>query len=138
MSGFLLDTNVASEFRKKRADPHVTAWSLTIDASAVWLSVLVFGEIRCGIETLRRRDKRQAVALDRWIEGLEHSYAGRILPIDGDIALEWGRLNAAHGLAAVDGLLAATALVHELTLVTRNTKDVARTGVKYLNPFTAV
>jgi len=136
VSGWLLDTNIVSELRKKeRADANVRAWYEAIDAGAIWLSVLVVGEIRRGIETLRRRDERSARALDRWAGRLEREHDSRILPVDRAIALEWGRLDAAFGLSPIDGLLAATARVHGLTLATRNTKHVLRSGVRCVNPF---
>jgi len=97
--------------------------------------VLVVGEIRSGIERLRRRDPAQADELDRWLEGTNSTYTDRILPVTAEVADEWGRLNVPDPLPVVDGLLAATAKVHDLTLVTRNTTDIARTGVKVLNPF---
>jgi len=136
VSGWLLDTNIVSELRKKeRANANVRAWYEAIDAGAIWLSVLVVGEIRRGIETLRRRDERSARALDRWAGRLEREHDSRILPVDRAIALEWGRLDAAFGLSPIDGLLAATARVHGLTLATRNTKHVLRSGVRCVNPF---
>jgi len=136
VSGWLLDTNIVSELRKKeRANANVRAWYEAIDAGAIWLSVLVVGEIRRGIETLRRRDERSARALDRWAGRLEREHDSRILPVDRAIALEWGRLDAAFGLSPIDGLLAATARVHGLTLATRNTKHVLRIGVRCVNPF---
>lgn len=140
MNGLLLDTNVLSELRKReRADPRVRAWSKTVDETGVWLSVLVLGEIRCGIEALRPRDAEAARHLDLWLGRIERTYEGRVLVVDRFVAAEWGRLNAVHGpLSSIDGLLAATALVHDLTLVTRNTKDVARTGALVLNPFKAM
>jgi predicted nucleic acid-binding protein len=136
VNGLLLDTNVLSELRKGgRADPHVRAWLTKAEDSSLFSSVLVVGEIRRGIETLRRRDAVSARALDRWLARLELAYADRLLPIDRAVAEEWGRLDAAFGLPVVDGLLAATARVHDLVLVTRNTKDVLRTGIRLLNPF---
>jgi predicted nucleic acid-binding protein len=138
LSGWLLDTNVVSELRKReRADANVRAWFAGVDGRSLWLSVLVLGEIRRGIETLRRRDGASARALDRWVSRLEREHASRILPVDLPVALEWGRLDAAFGLAPVDGLLAATARVHRLALATRNTKHVARTGIECLDPFAA-
>jgi toxin FitB len=138
VSGWLLDTNIVSELRKKdRADANVRTWYEAIDAGALWLSVLVVGEIRRGIETIRRRDERSARALDRWATRLEGEHGSRILPVDRAIALEWGRLDAAFGLSPIDGLLAATARVHGLTLATRNTRHVLRSGVPCVNPFAA-
>ncbi len=136
MTGLLLDTNVLSELRKgARANPHVRAWLDESDDNALFTSVLVIGEIRRGIETLRRRDAFSARALDRWLARLEHGYGERVLPIDRAIADVWGRLDAAFGLPAIDGLLAATARVHGFVLVTRNTRDVRRAGIEVLNPF---
>jgi predicted nucleic acid-binding protein len=96
----------------------------------------VLGEIRQGIERIRRRDPAQAEALERWLEGLVAGYRDRILPVTADVAQEWGRLAASpQPPPAVDGLLAATARVHRLVLVTRNVGDVAGTGVPVVNPF---
>jgi predicted nucleic acid-binding protein len=135
---FLLDTNVVSELRKTRPDQHVLAWHRRERAADIYVSVLVVGEIRQGIERLRSRDPRQADALDRWLAGLLGSYRDRILPVTVDIAQEWGRLNRLpQPPPVVDGLMAATARVHRLTLVTRNVSDAARTGVPVLNPFGA-
>jgi toxin FitB len=132
---YLLDTNVVSEARKPAGDPHVRAWFASTAPSGLYLSVLVLGEIRQGIERLRRRDPTQAAMLDKWLAALRRDYADRLLPVTVEIADVWGSLNAPSPLPVIDGLLAATALVHGLTLVTRNTSDVARTGVRLLNPF---
>ncbi len=135
---FLLDTNVVSELRKgDRANRHVLDWFQKLDSAEVFLSVLVVGELRQGVERLRRRDPRQAERLDRWLDRLVRDYADRLLPVDARVAELWGRLNVPDPIAAVDGLLAATALVNDLTLATRNVKDVARTGARCLNPFEA-
>ena len=137
MSGYLLDTNVVSEAHKgKRADPGVLAWLESVEDSELFLSVLVIGEIRSGIERARQRDLPKAQALERWLDGLERKYADRVLPVTAPIADQWGRLCAIRPISTVDGLLAASALVHDLTLVTRNTSDVDHTVVKLLNPFT--
>jgi toxin FitB len=104
--------------------------------SRLFLSVLVAGELRQGVERLRLRDATAAASLDRWCGALIDGYADRLLPVDARIADLWGRLNVPDPIAAVDGLLAATAIVHGLTLVTRNMKHVARTGVMLHNPFT--
>jgi predicted nucleic acid-binding protein len=133
---FLLDTNVISELRKgKRANPHVRSWFSALDPSAIGLSVLTIGEIRRGIENVRRRDAEAARALERWLRRLALEHGDRIFPIDSSIAEEWGRLNVPNPLPVVDGLLAATAKLRGLTLATRNVRDVARTGVRVLNPF---
>jgi toxin FitB len=135
---YLLDTNVFSEERKKaRMDPTFRAWRESIDERDVHLSVLVVGEIRRGIEILRRRDPLQALPLDRWFERLQVTFADRILDVNVQVADLWGRLQVPNSLPEVDGLLAATALVHDLVLITRNVKDVEATGVRCLNPFIA-
>jgi len=133
---YLLDTNVVSEIRKgARADKAVMKWLSEVDDEDLHLSVLVLGELRQGVERLRARDPAAAERLDRWLRRLAEGYEGRILLVDQPVAQEWGRLNVPDPMPAVDGLLAATALVHNLTLVTRNTRDVARTGARLLNPF---
>ena len=133
---YLLDTNVISELRKgERADPNVTAWFADLADEEIFLSVLTIGEIRRGIESVRRRDPDSAAALDRWLALLSEAHADRILPIDRAIAEEWGRMNVPDPLPVVDGLLAATARVLGLTLVTRNVADVESTSVELLDPF---
>lgn len=136
---YLLDTNVISEERKKaRMSPAFRAWRDSVEEQDFCLSVLVVGEIRRGVETLRQRDPIQAVALDRWLQGLEALYASRILVVNVQIADLWGRLQVPDPLSPIDGLLAATATVHNLVLVTRKAKDVEATGVRCLNPFEPV
>lgn len=133
---YLLDTNVISELRKgERADPNVTAWFADLADEEIFLSVLTIGEIRRGIESVRRRDPDSAAALDRWLALLSEAHADRILPVDRAIAEEWGRMNIPDPLPVVDGLLAATARVLGLTLVTRNVADVKDTGVELVDPF---
>jgi predicted nucleic acid-binding protein len=133
---YLLDTNVISELRKgERADSNVTAWFADIADEEIFLSVLTIGEIRRGIENVRRRDPDSAAALDRWLAHLSEAHADRILPVDRAIAEEWGRMNVPDPLPVVDGLLAATAQALGLTLVTRNVADVEGTGVELLDPF---
>ncbi len=132
---FLLDTNVVSEVRRTRGAPPVKAWIDSVDAEELYLSVLVLGEVRRGIERLRRHDALQAAVLEGWLAQLRRDYADRVLPITVTIAEEWGRLNVPYPVPAIDGLMAATAKVHGMTLVTRNTADLARTGVRLLNPF---
>ena len=133
---YLLDTNVVSELRKTTPNRNVLAWHQSHRQADAYVSTLVVGEIRHGIERIRSRDPAQAELLERWLTGLRTAYRDRILPVTVDIAEEWGRLNASpQPLPVIDGLLAATAKVHRLTLVTRNVDDVARTGVVVLNPF---
>lgn len=133
---FLVDTNVISELRKgRRANPKVRDWFETVEDAAVFLSVLVVGELRQGIEGLRRRDAPAAANLDRWLHELVERHAARVLPIDTAVADRWARLNVPDAAPPVDGLLAATALVHSLTLVTRNVRHVQRTGVRLVDPF---
>lgn len=132
----LLDTNVLSELRKgARANARLRGWFGSVSTEEIHLSVLVIGELRRGIELVRRRDVRQAAALERWLTRVVTDHAERILPIDGRVAEEWGRLTATRPGSVIDTLMAATALVHGLVLVTRNLKDVAWTGVRCLNPF---
>lgn len=132
---FLLDTNVVSEARKRSGDVGVRTWVAERSANELFLSVLVLGEIRRGVELLRARDPEQADVLDRWLDELARTYGDRILLVTISVADEWGRLDVPDPIPAVDGLMAATAKVHGLTLVTRNTADVARTGVAVLDPF---
>lgn len=132
----LLDTNVLSELRKgPRTNARVRAWFEGIAEEEVCLSVLVIGELRRGVELLRKRDGRRAAALERWLERVLADHAERILPVDESVASEWGRMMAIRPGSVIDTLLAATAQVHGLLLVTRNVKDVAWTGVRCLDPF---
>ena len=133
---FLLDTNVVSEIRKKTADPGIAAWFASVPADQLFLSVLVVGEIRQGIERLARRDPAQAEIFERWLSRLVSVYHDRIVPVTADVAEAWGRLNVPDPVPVVDGLMAATALVQGWTLVTRNVGDMASTGVRLLDPFT--
>jgi toxin FitB len=133
---FLLDTNVVSEIRKKVPNAGVSAWFASVPASELYLSAMVVGEIRQGVERLARRDPAQAQIFEQWLGQLIDVYGDRIAPVSVDVAEVWGRLNVPGPLPVVDGLLAATALVHGWTLVTRDIDDVASTGVRLLNPFT--
>jgi len=136
MNGFLLDTNVVSELRKKeRCAPKVSTWVATVPRNQDFLSVLVVGELVRGAILKRRTDPQMADALEKWIARLTHLYAERILPVTLEIAQEWGRLSALRPIPPEDGLLAATALVHRLMLVTRNVKNVEGLGVSLLNPW---
>lgn len=133
-AGFLLDTNILSEVRRPQGNPQLKAWLDTVSGADLYLSVLVVGEIRQGVERLRRRDPAQAAVYERWLDTLKRDYADRIMPITVEVAQEWGRLNASRTLPTVDSLMAATARVHGLILVTRNTSDLRDTGVSLLNP----
>ena len=133
---YLIDTNVLSELRKaERGDRHVVGWFGAVGDDEIFLSVLTIGELRRGIASVQRRDSKSASALNRWLRGIIESFHDRILPVDAPIAEEWGRMNVPDPLPVVDSLLAATAKVRGLTLVTLNTKDIARTGVNCFNPF---
>ena len=135
---FLLDTNVISEIRKRdRAHPNVARWVARAPAKEIGTSVVVLAEIRRGIELKRRSDLKQAESLDRWFAQMRTRLADRVLPIDEPIAEAWAMLSVPDPLPLIDGLLAATAKVHGLTLVTSNVTDIARTGVSVLNPFIA-
>ena len=132
----LIDTNVISEVRKgARCDPNVAAWYDQIDDAEIYLSVLVLGEIRKGVERARPGDPDRARVLDKWLATLIASFAERILPVDQAVADEWGRMSASRPVSIVDALLAATAKVHGMTLATRNVSDVADLGADVVNPF---
>jgi toxin FitB len=134
--GFLIDTNILSEVQKgARADPGVRAWYDAADPRDLYLSVLVLGEVRQGIDRLRRRDPVQAERLEQRLALIKDGFADRILSISIEVAERWGRNNVPDALPVIDGLLAATAQEFGLTLVTRNVRDVERSGVLLLNPF---
>jgi len=133
---YLLDTNVISELRKgERAEPSVSSWFDGLADQEIYLSVLTIGEIRRGVESVRRRDPDSAAALDSWLSRLTEAHRDRILQVDRAIAEEWGRMDVPDPLPVVDGLLAATARIVGLTLATRNVADVESTDVELLNPF---
>ena len=133
--GYLLDTNVVSELRKRAPDPHVLAWYEKVQGSQLFLSALTIGEIRMGVERARRKDPVKAAALEAWLTRLTDAYGDRVVPVDSAITDAWARLSVPDPLPVIDGLLAATAAVKNWTLVTRNTTDVQRSGVHSLNPF---
>lgn len=134
-AGYLLDTNVISELRKgERCNQQVRNWHENLIGEQ-WLSVLVVGEIRSGVEKIRRKDPVSCRHLEAWLEGLTKGYQDRILPVTVAIAQRWGVLNSGNPIPYIDGFLCATALEHNLTIATRNVRDVARTGVSYVNPF---
>lgn len=136
MVSLLLDTNVISELRRgDRCDAHVRSWAASVDQSELYTSVVVLGELKLGVERARRRAPDFATELESWLGRIVTRMGDRILPIDRAIALAWGRLAASRTVPPIDGLLAATAFVHGLVVVTRNLKDFADLGVGCFNPF---
>jgi toxin FitB len=132
---YLLDTNVLSETRKKQADHRVIAFLSAAEPSALYISVLTLGELRKGVALKKRTDPDTAKRLAGWVDGLEYSFADRILGIDATIARLWGEWSAQRPRPVIDTLLAATAATHDLTLVTRNTADVSDLKLKLLDPW---
>ncbi|MEZ0171231.1 type II toxin-antitoxin system VapC family toxin [Microvirga sp. TS319] len=130
---YLVDTNVVSEAR--RGSPQATAWLRAVDPNSVHLSTLTLGEIMRGIALKQRSDPKAAGHLAEWLRKLRHNHADRILPVTDQIAVEWGRIAALRPRGDIDGLIAATAIVHDLILVTRNEKDFDDTGVSVINPW---
>ena len=131
---YLLDTNVVSEVFRRAPDPRVIAW-WERTPGPFFLSVLVIGELRRGIERLAPRDPERARALDERLAQIRRTYAEFTLPVTQEVAQEWGRLSASRLVPDVDGLLAATAVVHDLTVATRNTRDFAGLDVPLVDPF---
>lgn len=133
---YLVDTNVISELRKgDRCNEFVATWWSGIGEDEIFLSVLAIGEIRKGIENIRRRDSRSAGALEVWLSSIISNHGHRILAIELDVVEEWGRMNVPDPLPVIDGLIAATAKVRGLTVATRNVEDFERTGVATVNPW---
>lgn len=136
----LLDTNVISELTRPSPDPGVVAWIASVPDEGLRLSVLTLGEIRKGVDLLEAGPRRDRV--EQWLHGLSRTFAERILPIDQRVVLCWGSISArarreGHLRPPVDSLLAATAVVHGLTLATRNVGDFAGTGAVLVNPWAA-
>jgi toxin FitB len=136
-AGYLLDTNVLSETRKKRPDSGVMAFLSAADAERLFLSVLTVGELRKGVEAKRRTDPAAADQLATWVDGIEQTFAHHVIPIDAVVARRWGELSAGRSLPVIDALIAATAISRGLTLVTRNSRDVQPIGVPLVDPWQA-
>ena len=136
---YLIDTNVLSELRKRdKANPGVIDFfeNAISGGTKLYISVITIGELRRGIELIRHRgDAKQADALENWLKVILSDYADFILDVDEDVAQLWGLLRSPHHEHAIDKLIAATAMIHGLSLATRNTKDFERTGVGLVNPF---
>ncbi|WP_158904122.1 type II toxin-antitoxin system VapC family toxin [Burkholderia sp. L27(2015)] len=136
---YLVDTNVVSEIRKKeRANKGVRAFfrRAVKENRDLYVSVVTVGELRRGVEIIRHRgDVAQTGILDAWLTAILDEFAQNILPVDEDIGQLWGRLRVPHAEHALDKLIAATALIHDLIVVTRNVDDFSSTGVRLLNPF---
>lgn len=130
---YLVDTNVVSEAR--RGAPQAVAWLRSVDPLAIHLSALTLGEIMRGIALKRKSDPTAADRLAEWLRKLRHDHADRILPITDQIAVEWGRIAAIRPRGDVDGLIAATAIVHDLIVVTRNIADFSDTGAATIDPW---
>jgi predicted nucleic acid-binding protein len=134
-AGYLLDTKVVSEVNRPRPNARVAAFLDQLDADDMFVSVLTVGELRRGMEAKRRTDAVMADRLSLWIAQLERSFKDRVLSIDVSIASLWGRLSAARTRPVVDTLIAATAIVHGMTLVTRNVAGMRDTGVRLVDPW---
>lgn len=133
---YLLDTNFISELRRDtRANRGVQAWAMANNPGLCALSVVTLGEIRRGIEDLRRRDLQQAQAIEQWLDSIKHKYQATILPISVEIADRWGRLVSSTQLPPQDLMLAATAIEYDLTVITRNTADFKGSGARIHNPW---
>ena len=132
----LLDTNILSELRRgSRCDIRVREWAHATRSDQHCISVLSIGEIRRGIEILRRKSPDQCHAFESWLEVLQTEYVANLLPVTESICEKWGRMSAEQTLPVIDGLLAATAQVHGLTIATRNIADFQNSGASLVNPF---
>jgi hypothetical protein len=135
---YLLDTCALSEFTKPKPSPSVDAWFAQIPDGTDFVSVLTLGELEKGITKLA--SSRRRASLERWFGDVRDRFSGRILAVDEPVALEWGRITARAEVAgaplpSIDALIAATAIVHGLAVVTRNTSDIARTGAPIIDPW---
>ena len=133
---FLLDTNIVSELRRGvRCDARVRRWAEEVDDSQFHISVLTLGEIRAGVEAARGKDPVKAASIERWLHETIRRFLGKTHDVTKSIVERWGRLLPGQKLPAVDALIAATALEHGLTVVTRNVRDFERMGVPILDPW---
>jgi len=130
---YLIDTSIISEAR--RGTPEAVAWLRSVDPLSIHLSALTLGEIQRGITSKQESDPKAATYLVEWLRKLRHDHADRILPVTDEIAVEWGRLGAIRSCGDIAGLLAATAIVHDLILVTRNIGDFEDVDVFVINPW---
>ena len=137
LNGYLIDTNALSETQKLRPHPSITAFFESVPGSLLHLSVLTLGELRRGSLIKRRRHPGMIDRYALWIDTLERTYSDRILPIDKATATLWGELSTGPTRPAIDSLIAATAIVHDLTLLTRNTRDFGGLPVRLHNPWLA-
>ena len=137
MSAYLLDTNVVSEATRSRPHPNVLSFLESVRGAQklAYISVLTIGELRRGAAAKRASDERRADRLAKWVDDIEAEFSDRILPVDRAVARIWGEFSAKRSLPVVDTLIAATALAHDLTVVTRNVRDMSATGVSILNPW---
>ncbi|WP_456683252.1 PIN domain-containing protein [Bradyrhizobium sp. USDA 3311] len=132
---YLVDTNAVSE--ERRGSPQATAWLRLVDPATIHLSTFTFSEIMRGIALKQKSDSKAAGHLAEWLRKLRHDHADRILPVTDQISVEWGRIAAIRPRGDVDGLIAATAIVHDLILVTRNVADFEDTDASIINPWDA-
>ncbi len=138
MRGYLLDTNILSELRKgERTSPEVGRWWLGMQGEELYVSVMALGEIRKGIDRIAKHDANQSIVLERWLSELRAQFLERVLHVSPEVADRWGRLQGIRPLPETDALIAATAIWHDLVLVTRNECDFSGLGVTVLNPFSA-
>ncbi|KKB11651.1 hypothetical protein VE25_11730 [Devosia geojensis] len=135
MSGFLIDTNVVSETRKRNASPAAMDYLSRLESEHTYISVLTLGELRRGVVAKQATDKIMAAEFQSWLDDIEREYVGRTLTITAEIAHRWGEITSDRTRPVVDSLIAATAIVHGLTVVTRNVRDYQTLGIPVINPW---